>query len=154
MWNDKREAWRRQWHPTPVFLPEESQGRGAWWASIYGVAQSRTQLKRLSSSSRYVSYLYHRPLWSWLHKYKCLCCIIQPSSTSLALVGGYCTTEPHVKLLKIVCIITKKYFIAKKINIIWSFSKSWPICYWGVLDYILIAADWSQWWGGCSNFLK
>ena len=24
---------------------------GAWWASIYGVAQSRTRLKRLSSSS-------------------------------------------------------------------------------------------------------
>ena len=24
---------------------------GAWWATIYGVAQSRTQLKRLSSSS-------------------------------------------------------------------------------------------------------
>ena len=26
---------------------------GAWWATVYGVAQSRTQLKRLSSSSRY-----------------------------------------------------------------------------------------------------
>ena len=25
--------------------------RGAWWAAIYGVAQSRTRLKRLSSSS-------------------------------------------------------------------------------------------------------
>ena len=24
---------------------------GAWWASVYGVAQSRTQLKLLSSSS-------------------------------------------------------------------------------------------------------
>ena len=26
-------------------------GTGAWWAAIYGVAQSWTQLKRLSSSS-------------------------------------------------------------------------------------------------------
>ena len=26
-------------------------GMGAWWAAIYGVAQSRTRLKRLSSSS-------------------------------------------------------------------------------------------------------
>ena len=43
--------WRRKWQPTPVFLPGESQGRGAWWAAVYGVAQSRTQLKRLSSSS-------------------------------------------------------------------------------------------------------
>ena len=90
---------RRKWHPTPVFLPGESQGLqslagcspwgrweldtterlpfrfspscigerngnplqcsclenpkdgGTWWAAIYGVAQSRTRLKRLSSSS-------------------------------------------------------------------------------------------------------
>ena len=37
--------------PTPVFLHGDSQGWGAWWAAIYGVAQSRTRLKRLSSSS-------------------------------------------------------------------------------------------------------
>ena len=43
--------WRGKWLPTPVFLPGESQGQGAWWAAVYGVAQSRTRLKRLSSSS-------------------------------------------------------------------------------------------------------
>ena len=91
--------WRRQWHPTPVFLPGKSHGRRslvgcspwgseesdmtewlhfhfslscivegngnplqcsclenprdgrAWWAATYGVAQSRTWLKWLSSSS-------------------------------------------------------------------------------------------------------
>ena len=32
-----------------MFLPGESQGGGAWWAAIYGVAQIRTRLKRLSS---------------------------------------------------------------------------------------------------------
>ena len=48
--------WRRKWQPTPVFLPGESQGRGAWWAAIYGVAQSRTRLKWLSSSSRTKKY--------------------------------------------------------------------------------------------------
>ena len=90
----------REWHPTPVLLPGESQGqrslvgcspwgreesdmterlhfhfslscigegngnplqcsclenprdRGAWWAAVYGVAQSQPRLKRLSSSSR------------------------------------------------------------------------------------------------------
>ena len=26
--------------------------RGAWWAAVYGVTQSRTRLKRLSNSSR------------------------------------------------------------------------------------------------------
>ena len=25
-----------------VFLPGESQGRGAWWAAVYGVAHSQT----------------------------------------------------------------------------------------------------------------
>ena len=64
--------WRRKWQPTPVFLPRESQGRGAWWAAVYGVAQSRTRLKWLSSSSKtnmknfsthftYLSYLLTAP---------------------------------------------------------------------------------------------
>ena len=83
-------TWRRQWHPTPVFLPGKSHGWRSlvsfspwgreesdttewlhfyfslscigegngnslqcsfWWAAVYGVAQSRTRLKLLSSSS-------------------------------------------------------------------------------------------------------
>ena len=40
---------------TPVFLPGESQGWEAWWAAVCGVAQSRTRLKRLSSSSSSIS---------------------------------------------------------------------------------------------------
>ena len=32
---------------------ENPMDRGAWWAAIYGVAQSRTRLKQRSSSSRY-----------------------------------------------------------------------------------------------------
>ena len=31
---------------------ENLRDRGAWWAAVYGVAQSRTRLKRLSSSSK------------------------------------------------------------------------------------------------------
>ena len=31
---------------------ENPRDRGAWWAAVYGVAQSRTRLKRLSSSSQ------------------------------------------------------------------------------------------------------
>ena len=30
---------------------ENPKDRGAWWAAVYGVAQSRTRLKRLLSSS-------------------------------------------------------------------------------------------------------
>ena len=43
--------WRRKWQPTPVFLPGESQGWGSLVGAVYGVAQSWTWLKRLSSSS-------------------------------------------------------------------------------------------------------
>ena len=44
--------WRRKWQPTLVFLSGESQGWGSLmgWAAIYGIAQSRTRLKWLSSS--------------------------------------------------------------------------------------------------------
>ena len=110
--------WRRQWHPTPVFLPGKSHGRrslvgcrswgrkesdtterlhfhfslscigegngnplqcsclenprdgGAWWATVYGVAQSRTWLKRLSSSSSTETFFRHwgKKQW-WENKY-------------------------------------------------------------------------------------
>jgi len=50
--------WRRKWQPTPVFLPGESQGWEAWWAAVYGVAQSRTWLKRRSSSSNIHSFIH------------------------------------------------------------------------------------------------
>ena len=33
------------------FVLENPMDRGGWWAAVYGVAQSRTRLKRLSSSS-------------------------------------------------------------------------------------------------------
>ena len=36
-------ALEKEWQPTPVFLPGESQG--AWWAAVYGVTQSWTRLK-------------------------------------------------------------------------------------------------------------
>ena len=48
---------RRQWHPTPVPCLENPMGGGSWWAAVYGVAQSRIQLKQLSSSS-YVEIAY------------------------------------------------------------------------------------------------
>ena len=35
---------RRQWHPTPVLLPENPMDGGAWWAAVHGVTKSRTGL--------------------------------------------------------------------------------------------------------------
>ena len=62
--------WKRQWQPTPVFLPGESQGWGK--AAVYGVAQSRTRLKRLSSSSIGKSIFYFT---IQLHKTTVVMCI-------------------------------------------------------------------------------
>ena len=38
-------------NPLEYSCLENPRDRGAWWAAVYGVAQSRTQLMRLSSSS-------------------------------------------------------------------------------------------------------
>ena len=38
-------------NPLQCSCLENPRDRGAWWPAIYGVAQSRTRLKRLSSSS-------------------------------------------------------------------------------------------------------
>ena len=38
-------------NPLQYSCLENPRDRGAWWAAVYGVAQSRTWLKRLSSSS-------------------------------------------------------------------------------------------------------
>ena len=42
--------WRRT--PLQCSCLENPRDGGAWWAAVYGVAQSRTQLKRFSSSRR------------------------------------------------------------------------------------------------------
>ena len=42
--------WRRKWQPTQCSCLENPRDGGAWWAAVYGVAQSRTRLERLSSS--------------------------------------------------------------------------------------------------------
>ena len=38
-------------NPLQCFCLENPRDRGAWWAAVYGITQSRTQLKQLSSSS-------------------------------------------------------------------------------------------------------
>ena len=38
-------------NPLQCSCLESPRDKGAWWAAIYGVPQSRTRLKQLSSSS-------------------------------------------------------------------------------------------------------
>ena len=42
-------------NPLQCSCLENPRDGGAWWAAVYGVAQSRTRLKQLSSSSDYIT---------------------------------------------------------------------------------------------------
>ena len=42
-------------NPLQCSCLEDPRDGGAWWAAVYGVAQSRTRLKRLSSSTLHIS---------------------------------------------------------------------------------------------------
>ena len=44
--------WKWNGNPLQCSCLENPRDWGAWWTAVYGVAQSRTRLKRLSSSSR------------------------------------------------------------------------------------------------------
>ena len=45
-----RFPWRREWLPTPVFLPRESMHRGAWRATVHGVTESWTRLRNYTTT--------------------------------------------------------------------------------------------------------
>ena len=47
-------------NPIQCSCLENPRDGGAWWASVYGVAENRTRLKRLSSSSNKLILLPHR----------------------------------------------------------------------------------------------
>ena len=47
--------WRRAWQPTPIFLPQDPLDRGAWRATVHGVAKSRTGPKLLSMHAHHIS---------------------------------------------------------------------------------------------------
>ena len=111
-------------NPLQCSCLENPRDRGAWWAAIYGVAQSRTRLKRLSSSSSnipchsIVSDLFVTP-WTIAHQAPLSMEFcrqeywsglsfpppgdlpnprIKPTSpASPALAGGFFTTEPPGK---------------------------------------------------------
>ena len=52
MWIRNKYALAFNGTPLQYSCLENPMDGGAWWAAVDGVAQSRTQLKRLSSSSR------------------------------------------------------------------------------------------------------
>ena len=79
-------------NPLQCSCLENPRDRGAWWAAVYGVAQSRTRLKRLSSSSSsIVNYINAHAKYRQL----CLCVWVGVFSTHI------CSFEPlNLKFLK------------------------------------------------------
>ena len=55
---------RKKWQQCQCSCLENSRDRGAWWAAVYGAAQSGTRLKRLSgSSSSIYMYIWEEYFW-------------------------------------------------------------------------------------------
>ena len=98
--------WRRKWQPTPVFLLGESQGRGSLVAAVYGVTQSQTRLKWLSSSSSSI------PLVK---------CIPQPFNHTYQ--ASYCTSLQRSKLS------SGPYFWGNYCLVWWDILSSWGLTY-------------------------
>ena len=84
-------------NPLQCSCLENPRDQGAWWAAVYGVAQSQTQLKRLSSSSS--SYSTFLLFCSWLmlpnptlklqlQVSKDLVCFIQPVPSAPSSAPG------------------------------------------------------------------
>ena len=61
-------------NPLQCSCLENPRDGGAWWAAVYGVAQSPTRLKRLSSSSSSIESLF------------CICFSISDSTTCLSFL--------------------------------------------------------------------
>ena len=76
-------------NPLQCSCLENPRDGGAWWAAIYGVEQSRTRLKHLSSSSSFHTRFLHLgalDIWGWvIHHYGGLSCHPLPLLTRCQL---------------------------------------------------------------------
>ena len=70
-------------NPLQCSCLENPRDKGAWWAAIYGVTQSRTRLKRLSSSSSYPTHAQTYPCLLSSNHTKLPCFLNIPGTVSL-----------------------------------------------------------------------
>ena len=81
-------------NPLQCFFLENPRDGGAWWASVYGVAQSRTWLKQLRSSSSMCYCLWPMSLFHKICDYKDnfserLCCIYHEGSVRILQTDSF-----------------------------------------------------------------
>ena len=99
-------------NPLQCSCLENPRDGGAWWAAVYGVAQSRTRLKRLSSSS------------SAKHYSKCLYIFSFNIQNSMRKVGGFFFTSREFDMEKFTQIVYKN------LNSGLSVSKGYHLVHW------------------------
>ena len=134
-------------NPLQCSCLENPRDGGAWWAAVYGVAQSRTRLKQLSSSSSTFSLL---PISLWLislytYFYMLLdkCCFYSITKNKKQKKQGCCQTlyKATVSLITIttsmlfetldhcmVCLVTEIFqniLNQTQILNIWIYTTSW-----------------------------
>ena len=95
---------------------ENPRDRGAWWAAIYGVTQSQTWLKRLSSSSS-------RTGWISLHSKGLLKSLLQDHSSeaSILLCSAFIIqlSHPYMTTGKTIA-LTRQTFVGKVMSLLLS----------------------------------
>ena len=99
---------------------ENPRDGGAWWAAVYGVAQSRTRLKWLSSSSSWDHLQYgtgtsKAPAWSRVVCHTCIrtppkkqgelllhpCCVCGVSHGRKKPQDGYCASQERLHSVRL-----------------------------------------------------
>ena len=81
-------------NPLQCSCLENPRDGGAWWAAVYGVAQNRTPLKRLSSSSTIMTHTVHGVLKARILKWFAI-----PFSSGPHSVIGKTDTEGEISIL-------------------------------------------------------
>ena len=114
-------------NPLQCSCLENPRDGGAWWATIYGVAQSWTRLKRLSSSSYYLSYfngsfsafLLLATLWWWFpEERENLNSIHHRYSLGTMVMFLEISPRNHIITPKIQCQITKPWNFLHPVDLI------------------------------------
>ena len=92
--------WKRKWQPALTFLPENPMYRGAWWATVHGVAKSQTRLRH----------------WAHTHAYVCVCVMrafeiyiprnFQVENTALPII----ITALYIRFPGVSCLINGSFY--------------------------------------------
>ena len=104
-------------NPLQCSCLENPRDRGAWWATVNGVAQRRTRLKRLNSSSS-KCFLNVHPCNIYCLSYILLAC-----------------NKPHLSRLQIICNLMSHKFISSVQSFFPDFGPTYATICWKSLGY-------------------